>query len=160
MDCRNAFDKPILSARLTPHRSLGPLGFALLMGFVGATCFAAGTLFWALGAWPVAGFLGLDVIAVYVAFRMNYRAARAFEEVMVSRAAIVLRRVDARGRAGESRFDPAWVRLETREAPDEGVIHLAIRSRGRSVPVGAFLNPDDRASFARALRAALAEVRR
>lgn len=160
MDSRNGFDAPILSATLTPHRSLGPAGFALLMAFVGATCFAAGLLFWALGAWPVAGFLGLDAVAVYVAFRLNYRAARVFEEVVVSREAIVLRRVDARGRAGEMRFNPAWVRLEMREAPDEGVTHLAIRSRGRSVPVGAFLNPDDRASFARAFRAALAEARR
>ena len=61
---------------LTPHRSLGPKGFLALMLAFGAISFATGIVFYIAGAWPVVGFLGLDVLLVYVAFRLNYRSGR------------------------------------------------------------------------------------
>src|SRR3546814_13731168 len=70
---------PVFAAELKPHRSLGPRGFAILMAVVAGVNFAAGALFWAKGAWPVFGFCGLDVAAVFLAFRYNYRQARARE---------------------------------------------------------------------------------
>lgn len=154
------FDDVIFSATLRPHRSLGRRGLVLVIGTVAALSFAAGLYFWWLGAWPVIGFLGLDVLAVAFAFRLNQRAARAYEEVEVSRAAIVIRRVTASGRRQEFRFNPYWVRLEMEQAEDEGVIRIALRARGERLPVGAFLNPGDRGSFAIAFGAALAEARR
>ncbi|MYZ47420.1 DUF2244 domain-containing protein [Propylenella binzhouense] len=160
MTARNGIADPIFSATLTPYRSLSPAGFGILMGFVGATCFGAGLLFWAIGAWPIVGFMGLDVLAIYAAFRLNYRSARAYEEIVVSRDELLIRKVTPRGRAREIRFNPYWVRLEIRELEDEGVTHLTVRSRSESVPVATFLNPDDRKSFAQAFGAALAEARR
>ncbi len=77
----------------------------------------------------------------------------------VSRAEIVIRKVAASGRAQELRFNPQWVRLEVEEVEDEGVARVALRARDRRVPVGAFLNPQDRGSFARAFGAALAVAR-
>ena len=74
----------IFSATLTPHRSLGPTGFLILMACLGGASFASGVFFVLLGAWPVFGFLGLDVLLVFLAFRANYRAARAYEEVRVT----------------------------------------------------------------------------
>ncbi len=59
----------------------------------------------------------------------------------------------------EFRFNPQWVRLEVVELEDEGVVRVAIRARDRRVPVGSFLNPEDRQSFARAFGAALATAR-
>ena len=41
-------------------------------------------MFLLIGAWPVFGFLGLDVLLIYIAFRANFRAARAYEEVTVT----------------------------------------------------------------------------
>ena len=69
---------------LTPHRSLGPTGFLILMAVLGGVSFAAGIVFLLVGAWPVFGFFGLDVLLIYCAFRLNYRAARAYEEVTVT----------------------------------------------------------------------------
>ena len=42
---------------------------------VGGISFVGGMVFLIAGAWPVVGFLGLDVLLVYWAFRANYRAA-------------------------------------------------------------------------------------
>jgi uncharacterized membrane protein len=148
----------IFSATLVPHRSLGRRGFLVLMGVIGGMWFLTGIYFYRLGAWPVLGFFGLDFLAVWLAFHLNYRAARAFEEVEVSRDALVIRKISPRGRSRELRFNPAWTRLELTEAADEGLVAMAIRSRGERVPFGAFLNPDDRRSFAREFGSALAQA--
>jgi uncharacterized membrane protein len=153
------FDDVIFSATLVPHRSLGRRGFLMLMGGIAALWFLLGLFFWSLGAWPIVGFGGLDILAIYIAFKLNYRAARAHEEISVSRAEIVIRKVTASGRAQELRFNPHWVRLEVVESEDEGVTRIALRASDRRVPVGAFLNPEDRRSFARAFGAALATAR-
>ena len=159
MTDRNDPGEPIFSAVLTPHRSLGPAGFAALMAFVAVTCFAAGAMFYALGAWPIVGFMGLDVLAVYVAFRLNYRSARAFEEIVVTRDALTIRKVGSNGRAREVRFNPFWVKLEIQEAYEEGVTRIVVRARDAAEPIGQFLNPADRKSFAKAFGAALLQAR-
>jgi uncharacterized membrane protein len=154
-----SFDGTIFSATLRPHRSLGRLGFVLLMAAITVVWTGFGLFLWEHGAWPVVGIGGLDILAIYIAFKLNYRAARAYEEVEVSRAAIVVRKVTASGRSQEFRFNPQWVRLEVEELEDEGVVRVVLRARDRRVAVGAFLNPGDRRNFARAFGAALAEAR-
>lgn len=158
MDPAN-FDDVIFSATLAPHRSLGRRGFVTLMGAIAGLWFLTGAYFWSLGAWPIFGFFGLDFLAIWLAFKLNYRAARAYEEVEVSRTELVIRKVAPSGRAQEIRFNPAWVRLEVEKVEDEGVRRIAVRTRDRRVPVGTFLNPEDRESFAQAFGAALAEAR-
>jgi len=76
---RDRLDPEIFSAIITPHRSLGPRGFLIFMLCLGGLSFIAGVIFVSLGAWPVFGFFGLDVLLVYFAFRANYRSARAYE---------------------------------------------------------------------------------
>jgi uncharacterized membrane protein len=152
------FLRPIFSAMLTPHRSLTPHGLAIVMALVGISSFVAGTIFFLAGAWPIVGFLGLDVALVYLAFRLNIRQARAFETVEVTREALTVRKVDARGRGQSFGLDPYWTRLEVARR-EWGVTDLWLATRGERLAIGRFLNPADRESFAKALSAALAEAR-
>jgi uncharacterized membrane protein len=156
-----AFDEPTLfSAILTPHRSLGGTGFLAVMLLIGGLSFAAGIVFFIAGAWPVVGFLGLDVLLVYWAFRLNYRAAEAYEQVTMTPSALIVRKVSHRGEVAEWTLNPVWVRLQ-REAHEEfGIERLFLVSHGRRLPVAAFLGPNEKASFATALSAALGEARR
>ncbi|POF32920.1 DUF2244 domain-containing protein [Roseibium marinum] len=149
-------DRPFFSAVLTPYRSLGSNGFLVLMVCFGVISFVSGFLFWRIGAWPVFGFFGLDVAVLWFAFRMNYRSARAFEEVVVSRHEIAIRKVGPGKNHQEYRFNPAWVRLTVERIEDEGVVKICLTSRGECVDLGNFLNPDDRTSFAGAMANALA----
>src|ERR1700743_1787778 len=87
----------LFSAELRPHRSLSRTGFILWMSFLGAVSFAAGVAFLVMGAWPVFGFLGLDVLAIYIAFRINFGRARAREEITVTPSELRVRRVRHRG---------------------------------------------------------------
>ena len=80
-----AAEPTLFSAIITPHRSLSGAGFVVVMALVGGLSFIGGLFFFWLGAWPVIGFLGLDVVLVYWAFRANYRAAAAFEEIRAAK---------------------------------------------------------------------------
>jgi uncharacterized membrane protein len=165
MTAGNDFDpgaaEPILfSALLTPHRSLNHTGFMLVMAFVTVISFAAGVAFWMMGAWPVFGFFGLDVLAIYVAFKINFRRARASEEISVTPSELRVRRTSHRGHVVEWVLNPLWVQLDQIAHEEFGIERLYLVSRGRRVSIGSFLGPDEKASFASALRAGLAAARR
>ena len=155
----NPADEPIFRALLTPHRSLGRTGFLVLMGIVAFLWLGTGAFFLSLGAWPVFGFFGLDVLLLYVAFRLNYRAARAREEVSVSRTALDIRKIAPSGRSESHHFNPFWARFRIARHEEIGITAMAVEGEGRHVPIGAFLNPDDRESFASAFGRALATAR-
>ncbi|SRR5579871_4770219 len=155
----NGPEPALFSAVVTPHRSLGRAGFLIVMAAVGGMSFVAGTVFLLLGAWPVFGFFGLDVLLVYWAFRANYRAAAAFEEVTVTASELHVRQVTHRGKISEWTFNPLWVRLE-REGSEFGLEHLSLVSRGRRVPIARLLGPKEKESFAAALGAAIGEAKR
>jgi uncharacterized membrane protein len=161
IDCNAAGHEPTLfSAILTPHRSLSGAGFLVLMLAVSVVSFASGLFFFVIGAWPVVGFLGLDVLLIYWAFRMSYRAAIAFEEVTVTPSELTVRNVSHRGKVREYALNPVWVRLETKAHAEFGIERLFLVSHGRRFPVAVFLGPQEKAGFAAALSAALGEARR
>jgi uncharacterized membrane protein len=154
-------DEPTLfSAVLTPHRSLGRTGFIVLMCLIGGISFTAGLVFFIAGAWPVMGFFGLDVLLIYIAFKVSYRSAAAYEQVTMTPSTLTVRKVSHRGKVAEWTLNPVWVRLQ-REANDEfGIERLFLVSHGRRLPVATFLGPNEKATFASALSAALGEARR
>lgn len=150
----------LLSALLTPHRSLNRTGFIVLMGFLTAVSFAAGVAFTLMGAWPVLGFFGLDVLAVYWAFRLNFRHGQATEEITITASELRVRRVSHRGHVVEWVLNPLWVRLDQKTHAEFGIEKLYLVSRGRKVSVGNFLGADEKDSFAKALNAALQAAKR
>ena len=150
----------IFAAVVTPHRSLNRAGFLIVMAAVSTVSFVAGTVFLLIGAWPVFGFFGLDVLLVYWAFRANYRAAAAYEEVTVTASELRVRKVSHRGRASEWSFNPLWVRLERDDHEDFGLRGLFLVSRGQRLPVASVLSPHEKEGFAAALGAAIGEAKR
>jgi uncharacterized membrane protein len=165
MTASNDFDQEasqpkLFSARLTPHRSLNRTGFLVLMAFLTAVSFAAGIAFLLMGAWPVFGFFGLDVLLVYWAFRVNYRSARAYEVVTVTPSELTVRKVNHYGRVQQWVLNPIWVRLHRDEHAEYGIERLFLVSRGRQLPIAGCLGAHEKKSFALALSDALAEARR
>jgi uncharacterized membrane protein len=150
----------LFSALLTPHRSLNSTGFLVLMGFLSLVSFAAGVAFWLMGAWPVFGFFGLDVLLVYWAFRINFRHAKATEEISITASELRVRRVSHRGHVVEWVLNPRWVQLDQKAHAEFGIEKLYLVSKGRRVSVGNFLGPDEKASFSKALLAGLQAAKR
>jgi uncharacterized membrane protein len=156
----NTSDTLVFRARLYPHRSLGPMGlFVLFAGLVVLTT-AISIPFYRMGATPVVGFLGLDVFLLWLAFRVNNRRARAFEELALTHIELLVRRVTWRGRQSEWRFNPLWVKVAADEHAEFGMQRLSLVEGKRHVELASFLGAEEKADFAKALRAALAEARR
>src|SRR3954464_15697009 len=129
----------LFSALLTPHRSLSGAGFLVVMGVIAGISFVGGVMFLLLGAWPIVPFLGLDLALIYWAFRANYRAAAAYEEVTVTPSELKLRKVSHRGDVREWTLNPLWVQLDRQTHEDFGLQRLFLVSHGRRLSVASFL---------------------
>ncbi len=151
-------DPTIFDAVLHPHRSLPRGGFLVLMVCVSLVGFATGLVFLIAGAWPVFGFLGLDVALIYVAFRLNYRSGRQMERVRLTWERLEVERISASGRIMRWSFQPYWVRVELNE-PEEHHSRLTLRSHGKELTLGSFLTPGERATLYSALNTALDRCR-
>lgn len=144
---------------LHAHRSLSPSGFLIVMGLIGGISFVIGLVFFLLGAWPILGFLGLDVALIYFAFKLNYRSGRMYETISVTREALVLTRFYPSGRRETFDFNPYWARVRcTTDRPD-GRTSLRLIEKGKAVLFGQFLTDDERLAFADALSGALVSAR-
>ena len=154
-----AADPPIYAAVLRPHRSFGRRGFALLMVAAALMSTSIGLFFFAIGAWPVPGFCGADVLLLYLAFRLSYRQGKAAEVIRLSRSALTVRLVAADGRSAETGLNPYWARLEIERHPEFGIERIVIAWQDKRLPVGRFLAKNEREKFAREFGAALAQAR-
>ncbi len=136
----------------SPHRSLSPEGFRWLIRGAVAANVLIGIPIFVFGAWPVFGFMGLDVLLLYWLFKRSYLDARRSETLTMTDRELIVERRAPDGEREEHRLDAYWLRVEAGE-------RLVLVSRGNRVVVGRFLSPAERAELADALRAAHAALR-
>jgi len=146
--------KIYLDTELRPHRSLSAQAFKLMLIVVIVINAVVGIVFMAHGAAPVAGFCGLDVLALWLAFRINYRAAQTRERVRLTPLAMHVERRDPKGTSKHWVLNPVWARVQ------EESVGVSVWSGGQALTIGAFLPPDERSAFAKALDAALYRAKR
>lgn len=155
MSANTDYKNPVyFDATLQPYRSLGPAGFRILMAVAILISLSIGGLFFSIGAWPIPGFLGLDVLLLYWAFRANYRAAKLVEQVRLDNDELTILRTAPNGKQKKWTMEPSWLRVELDEPADHDS-QIVLRSRDRRLIIGSFLTPLERSDFANALRRAL-----
>jgi len=148
----------ILDKVLRPSAPLRPAILVAILCLVAAVNLAIALYFVSRGAWPIAPFLGIDVALLAWAFRASLVAARREEHVTLTHATLRVARRPPRGQGDEVRFNPYWVRVEMAEPPNHWS-QLTLWSHGKGLKIGAFLAPEERASFARLLKNALRQAR-
>jgi uncharacterized membrane protein len=146
--------KLYMDAVLRPHRSLSAAAFRVMLAAVVVVNAVVAGVFWIGGAYPVAGFLGLDVLALWLAFRANYRAAAAEQRVQVARDCVYVFAKDSSGGEAHWALNPFWARVENDRAG------VRVHAGGGFIQLGAFLAPSEREGFAAALGAALSRAKR
>lgn len=150
---------PVLfSAILHPATSLSGNGFFGLMVALCAVSFGAGIAFTVAGAWPVFGFFGLDILLIYIAFRVSYHRARRYETVRLTANELAVEKIDPNGRTRRWKFQPYWLRVAIDGSPKHDSA-LTLSSHGKSLEIGAFLTPQERRDVARALEVELHRLR-
>ena len=143
---------------ILPQRSLAPRGRAILLGALSLALMLDAIAFTAIGAWPVGGFAGLELLVAILLFRGHMRAGRASELLLLSRGELLLIRTDAAGRRQQRSFPPAWLDARIEERPGRGA-ELFLLGAGVREPIGASLGEAERRDLARALATALHDLR-
>ena len=149
----------LFDAFLHPSRSLSRRGFGLFMGLLVVLSLSIGGVFLANGAWPIFGFYGLEILIIYIALRRSYRDGLIYEKVRLTDETLTVEKGDLRGRRESWRFQPYWVRVSMDDPPHHES-QVVLTSHGQSLILGAFLSPEERLDFAKALRTALNVQRR
>jgi uncharacterized membrane protein len=148
-----------MDAVITPHRSLSERGFIILISVVTLANCCSAAVFIYMGALLVPFFLGLDVLAVIVAFLVSFRAARRVERVQVTAREVVVTHEAPNWSRVVWESPTAFTRVSVEKDEDRTVgVRLALS--GRDVAVAQALSPRERSEFARALEQAIWEARR
>jgi uncharacterized membrane protein len=138
--------------------SLGPRGFFVLIGLLVALNLGMGIVFVLMGAPPVPVFLGLDVLAVWLAFRASYRQGRRRERVQVTADEVrVIEEDGARSRtlwASPTAFTRVALEPRGRYAAE-----VWLRLSGKGLAVGRALGPKQRGELAQAIETAIRAAR-
>ena len=153
-------DEPIFQAQLRPHRSMTRKATLRLLLFIAILWGGLGLYFLSLGAWPVFGFFGLDIILVVYLFWLNMREGKMREEIHLSRTLLRVRRIAASGRAKVHEFNPFGTKFDVSRHDEIGITKMALSSHEAQTTIGDFLNPADKESFATAFSHALAKAKR
>lgn len=151
--------RPLFAATLTPNRSLGRRGLRVVIATLAVMASIPGMIFFSLGAWPIVGFLGLDVLLVWWAMSAALREGERLEEVTLWPDQLELRQVAPGGEEQLRRFNPFYVKLVIDRDFDERTTALHLRTRDDDIEIGAFLSSDDKASFAKVFGTALKKAR-
>lgn len=152
-------DEVLFDAHIRPNRSLPNPGFYALMIALVALSFTAGIAFVAMGAWPVIGFFGADVLLVWLCFRLSYRDGKRLEIVRVTPRDILVARRGPTGQETRYRLPAAWTRVEL-DGEGEPDVQARLSSQGKCLIIGALLSPKEREALAQAVREALHKARR
>lgn len=153
-------EHPVFTAIIRPHRSLGRTGFRVTMILAALVAGLVALRFLALGFWPVGGFLGLDLLGLYIAFRVSYGRGRSFEEVVLTPIELLFRRVSHRGQEREWRLNPLWTKLHRETHQEFGLQKLALLSGREHIVIAGDLSPGEREHFADEFGHALTQVKR
>jgi uncharacterized membrane protein len=147
-------DEIVFEAEVTPYRSLSPKGLRRVIGFVCAVSLCTTTIFWRLGAWPIAGFNGGEIALAMVLLRMHAKSRRQRELLLLTGSALRILRTDAQGRESERSLPPGWLNVILQERPGR-VPGLYLAARGQQVEVAAALGEPEKRDLAEALTRAI-----
>lgn len=145
-------------AEVVPHRSLSPRGLTILLCGLGSVSLGVTTLFWWLGAWPIAGFNGAEMILAALLLRAHMRARRARELLLLSDQGLRILRYDENGGKAERHLPAAWLNVILEERPGR-VPALYLATHGRREEVARALGEPAKRDLADALKAALHRMR-
>ncbi|HEX4296473.1 MAG TPA: DUF2244 domain-containing protein [Devosia sp.] len=151
--------RPLFAATLTPHRSLTPGGKRIVIGLVVALALAPALVFYAAGAWPVVGFMALDVAAIWAAMTLTMRGGKSYEVLTLWPSALELRKIDPKGKEELVSFVPTGVRFLVDRDYNERVTALWLKVEDKRVPLGAFLSAEEKLSLSKVFGTALRKAR-
>lgn len=147
-----------MDAVISPNRSLSRTGLHVLLGVLIAFNLLIALFLLVLGAPPVLPFLGLDVLAIWLALNASFRAAERKERVRVTAEAVTVSREDDKGARVVWTSPTAFTRVDI-DQPGEHEARVRLRIYRRRLTLARALSPPERVEFANALERAIRDAR-
>ncbi len=148
---------------LFPRRSLGKIGFHILMTIIVGLSLVIGIMFYKMGAWPVSGFFGLDVLLIYTAFKIHYQHGKSAEIIRLTDQELIISRIDYKGKRQDVSYNSYWVNLSMACPPNVpkhvGETFIEARSHGKGTFFGTFLTQGKRNELMLSLKQALVDCK-
>ena len=145
---------PHFQAVITPRRSLSPTAMRVLLAAICLLCVGSATLWVIIGAWPVGGFTGLELLLAAWLFHLHIRAGRAVELVLLTDTDLRVIRTSPAGRRQELTLEPSWLRVHLAERPGRTPA-LLVEGGRQSLEIARELGDAEKRDLAQALDAAL-----
>ena len=141
----------LFQTELRPNRSSTPEAIQKLALVLSAVLIPAGLIFVHVGAWPVFGFLGLELVALVALLNYHHKRSHIIERIVITNNDLKVERISPCGRRHEWHFQRHWLQVNVDEDSERDCT-LELRSHGRALTRGAFLTPHERREVARRLR--------
>lgn len=156
-DPQPPLEQPTFRAELRPHRSASIKAIHAVFVALLAIFIPTATAFVVVGAWPVTGFMGFELLLLYGAFRLNWHRGSTVEYIDLTQRTLTVERIDHWGQRRVWSLQPQWTRITVAERKG-GQGRLELRSRGQSLVIGEFLTLDEQVELSLALKKAIAKA--
>lgn len=143
-----------LDIKIYPNQSLSKKGFKILIFMFLLPAFLIGGYFSFLGAWPVAGFMGLEIFLIYFAFKISHFNNKIYEHIMLDEKELRISYHSHNTLIKTISLEPTWLKIQTYNNKVSSNI-LSIRSHGKENFIGKFLSSGERIIMAEKLRTGL-----
>jgi uncharacterized membrane protein len=146
--------KNFLDIKIYPNQSLRPKNFIILMFLIIIPAGFISIAFYLIGAWPVLGFMGLEIILIYIAFKILFYRNKFYEHIVLNNKKLniffnkqnkVLKKIE---------LEPTWLQVKI-ENIYKNKDMLTLSSHGKKIILGSFLIPEERQVLAKTIRSGL-----
>jgi uncharacterized membrane protein len=103
-----------------------------------------------IGAWLVMPFVGLEILALAIAFYYINNHEADYESISIDGDSLVVERSTSQ-QVSQDVINPYWVKILQHKLPN-GELHLYLQSHGKEIEVGRYLTSEQRELLAKQLK--------
>ena len=148
--------KNYLDIKIYRNQSLTTRGLYILMFFVPIPASYIGISFYVLGAWPVLGFMGFELLLIYIAFKILFYKNKFYEHIILDSEKLNILFKKKNKIIKKIELEPTWVQVKI-EKIYENEDTLIVSSHGKKIILANYLIPEERLKLAGKIKSGLRE---
>ena len=140
-----------LNIKIYSNNSLSTKGFYILMASIILPALFIGSAFLLIGAWPVLGFMGLEIILIYIFFKILFYKNNFYEHVILDKSKFYISYNNKNSVINSVNLEPTWLQVKLENNNNK----LQIFTHGKAIELGKCLAIKEKASLAITIQEAL-----
>jgi len=140
-----------LNIKIYPNNSLSQKGFYILMIFITLPSLFIGGMFFFMGAWPVLGFMGLELILIYIFFKILFYKNNFYEHITLDKRKFNIHYSNKNKIFNTIALEPTWLKVNIENKNKT----LVITTHGKTIELGKCLALKEKTNLAETIKSAL-----